>query len=571
MYKKLVSLVLATVMVLGMLAGCSSNTEDIDVEAADTEATSRVALTLTMWLPSENTTPEAEEAVSAALNRLTQAKYDTALELKWIPRAQYADAVDARMQEITDMIEAEEQAAEEYRKWVKEQKAQGIEVEEPVEEEETEETLPLEDETIVNELGITITKYPEVGPKQFDIFLVTSYQQYNDYIENELIQQLDGELSGNSKLLKTYIYPTFLDLANVSGTYAIPNNHPVGEYQYLLVNKELVDQYDYDPDSLTSVLKCGEFIKDIGNQVKAGKLEGVVPLLGEVEASNMHYFGLNEDKQEWSMIANQITNSMNYSSPCIPKSIFSTNVYINTVGLMKELGELGYIGDGTVKDGQKFAVGVIPGDPTTIAEYEDEYYVKTYSKPMMTEEDVFGAMFAVSSYSKSLARSMEIITYLNTSTDIRTILQYGAQGVHWDYTAEDNRDTIKILSKDYQMRLTDTGNVYMTYPGAGRPMSDWDAGKAMNLDMISSPFIKFPGIVTEENTPYLKELVELSKEYKARMEACPFAEWDDFVTEVKKEIKANELISKNLLDNSGEVSTSILGFYNDWHDEYYPN
>ena len=43
------------------------------------------------------------------------------------------------------------------------------------------------------------------------------------------------------------------------------------------------------------------------------------------------------------------------------------------------------------------------------------------------------------------------------------------------------------------------------------------------------------------------------------------------MTEIKKEIKANELISKNLLDNSGEVSTSILGFYNDWHDENYPS
>ncbi len=570
MYKKLVSLVLAAIMAVGMLAGCSQNTEDVDVESADTEATSRVALTLTMWLPCENATPEAQEAVSAAVNRLTQAKYDTALEMKFIPRDQYRDAVEARIQEINDMIEAEEQAAEEYRKWVKEQKAQGITVEE-TEEEETEETLPLEDETIVNELGITITKYPEVGPKQFDIFLVTSYQQYYDYIENEWIQQLDGELSGNSKLLKTYIYPTYLDLANVGGTYAIPNNHPVGEYQYLLVNKELVDQYDYDPDSLSSVLKCGEFIKDIGNQVKAGKLEGVVPLLGEIEASNMHYFGLNEDKQEWSMIANQITNSMSYSSPCIPKSIFSTNVYINTVGLMKELKELGYVGDGTVKDGEKFAVGVIPGDPASIAEYEDDYYVKVYSKPMMTEEDVYGAMFAVSSYSKSLARSMEIVTYLNTSSDIRTILQYGAQGVHWDYTSEENRDTIKILSSDYKMRITDTGNVYMTYPDAGRPMSDWDTGKQMNLDMISSPFIKFPGVVTEENKPFLEELVALSKEYKERMDACPFAEWDDFVTEVKKEIKANELISKNLLDNTGEVSTSILGFYNDWHDENYPS
>ena len=569
MFKKIVSIVLATVLALGMLAACSQTSEEVDVEAADTEATSRVAMTLTLWLPTENCTAEAAEAVSAALNRLTQAKYDTALDIKFIPRNEYADAINGRLDEIRSIEEAEEEAAEAYRKWVKEQKAMGITVEET--EEETEETLPLEDETIVNELGITITKYPEVGQKQFDIFLVTSYNQYMDYIDNEYIQQLDGELSGSSKLLKTYIYPTYLALANVSGTYGIPNNHPVGEYQYLLVNKELVDKYDYDPDSLSSVLKCGEFIKDIGNQVKKGDLQDVVPLLGEVEAANMHYFGINEDKQEWSMIANQITNSMSYQSPCIPKSIFSTNVYINTVGLMKELKELGYVGDGTLKDGQKFAVGVVSGDPTVKAQYEDEYYVKTYAKPMMVEEDVFGAMFAVSTWSKSLARSMEIITYLNTSSDIRTILQYGVQGVHWDYEREDSKDTIKVISNDYKMRITDTGNVYMTYPGPGRPMSDWDAGKQMNLDMISSPFIKFPGIVTEENKQYLEELAELSKDYKDRMEACPFAEWDDFVTEIKKEIKANELISKNLLDNSGEVSTSILGFYNDWHDENYPS
>ncbi len=562
--KKLISLALAAILLLGVFAGCKRVNMDEDVEAADTEATSRIAQTLTLWLPTDGATEEDEEAVSAAINRLTQAKYDTAIELKLIPRDQYADAVDARLTEITTKIEEEEAAAEQRRKELKELKAQGIEVaEEPDEEEETK---PEEEETIVNELGITITKYPEVGEKQFDIFLVTSYKQYMDYIENEMIQQLDGELSGTSKLMKTYIYPTYLELANVQGTYAIPNNHPVGEYQYLLVNKELVDQYDYDPDSLSSVLKCQAFIEDIGNQ----HLDGVIPLLGEVEAANMHYFGINEDKNEWSIIGNQVTNSMMYSSPCIPKSVFSTNVYINTVGMMKKLKELGYVGDGTLKEGQKFAVGVISGDPSVKAQYEDEYYVRTYAKPMMKEEDVFGAMFAVSSYSKSLARSMEIITYLNTSTDLRTVLQYGAQGVHWDYTSEDDHDTIKILKDSYKMRLTDTGNVYMTYPGPGRPMSDWDAGKQMNLDMISDPFMKFPGVLTENNEDLLKQLAEVSKEYKARLDALPSEGYEDAITEIKKEIKNDEFL-KGLLDNSGENPNSILQFYNDWHDENYPS
>ena len=194
--------------------------------------------------------------------------------------------------------------------------------------------------------------------------------------------------------------------------------------------------------------------------IDAGQTAGRF-LLGEVEAANMHFSGINEDKNEWSIAGAQVTNSMSYSSPCTPKSVFSVNVYMNTVKLMKELKEAGYVGDGTVKEGQKFAVGVVSGDPTILEQYEDEYYTRVYSKPMMTEEDAYGAMFAVSAFSKSLSRSMEIITYLNTNTDLRTVLQYGKRGVHWDYTREESKDTIKLLPKssEYKMRLTDTGNV----------------------------------------------------------------------------------------------------------------
>ena len=110
--KKCFSILLSLLLALGMLAACSQTSEEVDVEAADTEATSRVAMTLTLWLPTENCTAEAAEAVSAALNRLTQAKYDTALDIKFIPRNEYADAINGRLDEIRSIEEAEEEAAE---------------------------------------------------------------------------------------------------------------------------------------------------------------------------------------------------------------------------------------------------------------------------------------------------------------------------------------------------------------------------------------------------------------------------------------------------------------------------
>ena len=564
MNKKLTSLLLAALLTAGSLVGCSSKAEEEDVATADTEQSVRVSMTLTLALPTKSgTTDEAAQKVEAAINRLTQAKFDTAIDLRLIPENEYQAYIDDTLSSINTKILEEESAAESRRKEIKALKAQGVDVSgmDTGDDEETTETVETEEETIVNDLGISIKQYPEVGDTQFDIFLVKGYDNYNSYIENEYIQQLDSELSGNSKLLKTYIYPTFLELANVSGTYAIPNNHPVGQYQYLLVNKELVDTYDYDPDELTTLLKCTDFIKDIGNQ----HLDGVVPLLGEVEPANMTYWGT--DQSQWSILASQITNTMSYKLKLVPKSVFSINVFVNTIGAMKELSELGYIGDGTIKDGEKFAVGVVAGDASIVEQYGDEYYTYIYSKPMMTEEDAYGNMLAVSTYSKNLSRAMEIITYINTSTDIRTILQYGIEGENWEYENQDTQDTIRILNNDYQMDLVTTGNVYMTYPGEGMSMDYWDYGKQQNIDSISSPYIKFKGYINDNNKDLIKQLDDLSKEYKAKLDALTYAEFDDAISEYKKELKDSELF-KQLTDLENE--NSVASIYSTWHDDLYP-
>ena len=371
MKKKLLSLLLAGLMLSsGLLTGCSSKTDgDETVEAtADTEKSSRVSMTLTLWAPtSDKTTEEAISAVQDAVNEITQAKFDTSIELHLIPQDEYQAAIDARMEEIAKLKEEEELAAEKKREEAKAAKeADKTETETETESEESE-----EDETYVNELGITLVKYPEVEPQQMDIFLVQGYENYINYIEEGLIQQLDTELSGTSKKLKTYIYPTFLTLANQKGTYAIPNNHPVGEYEYLLVNKELVEQYDYDIDDLNTLIKCEGFIDDIGYQ----NLDGVVPLLDWYDASGMMYWSIDGN---WSLLGSQITSTMNYNVKCAPKSLISTPVYTNTLLMMKRLNEKGYIGDGTLKDGEKFAVGIVKGDGSVAAQYEDEYYVQIY-------------------------------------------------------------------------------------------------------------------------------------------------------------------------------------------------
>ena len=543
----------------GLLTGCSSNTDgDETVEAtADTDESSRTSMTLTLWAPtSEKTTDAAIAAVQDAVNEITQGKFDTSIELHLIPQDEYQAAIDARMEEIAKLKEEEELAAEKKREEAKAAK-------EASEETETteEDTTPTEDETYVNELGISVVKYPEVEPQQMDIFLVQGYDNYMNYIEEGLIQQLDTELSGTSKKLKTYIYPTFLTLANQKGTYAIPNNHPVGEYEYLLVNKELVEQYDYDIADLNTLIKCEGFIEDIGFQ----NLDGVVPLLDWYDASGMMYWSIDGN---WSLLGSQITSTMDYNVKCAPKSLISTPVYMNTLLMMKRLDEKGYIGDGTLKDGEKFAVGIVRGDGSVAAQYEDEYYVQIYTKPMADAEDMFGNMFAVSTYSKSLARSMEIITYLNTETDLRTVLQYGAEGVHWQIDP-DNPDTIQTLSDEYQMDINATGNVYMTYPEPGKTLDDWAVGKQQNLDSMVTPYLTFEGYITDENKSLMEDLAKLSAEYKERIDNMTAAELEESVSQLKKDLK-NDATMTAVLD----IKDDAIGpakVYNNYFSETYPS
>jgi len=547
MRKKILCFALALLMVCGVfMTGCSSDKEDETVNAvADTEESSRSAMTVSLWLPTDSdTTEEAKALVSEAINKLTQAKYNTAVDLHLIDRDEYQETIDKQLEEVAEARIRKEEAEEEERLLQKQMKAQGIKQEVTASEVET------DDE---------ISAYPDVAEDQMDIFLVSGYDNYVRYIDEDLICQLDGELSSNSKILRSYIYPHFFDIADEFGIYGIPNNHPVGEYQYLLVNKELVEKYDYDPDTFTTLIRCKNFIIDMGNQ----NLEGCVPLLGDVDSSGMTYWGIDG---EWSVLASQFGDDVAYNKEVDPVNVLTNAAYTNLYTMMKTLKGYGYVGDGTLDEGEYFAVGVVSGDAALAKEYEDEYYVRIHQNPVCSEEDVFGAMFSVSTYTKNLSRSMEIVTYINTDTEIRTILQYGVKGVHWAYE-EDDETTIKIISDDYKMNLLETGNVYMTYPGEGISMDYWELGKQQNLDSVSSPYIKFKGFVNDENRDALERIAELSKSVKEQLDNCSTDEFSALLKELKKQVAADPDV-KAMLDTENE--NSIIKIYTEWFSDLYP-
>ena len=161
------------------------------------------------------------------------------------------------------------------------------------------------------------------------------------------------------------------------------------------------------------------------------------------------------------------------------RNIFTVSSYTDQLMAIQEFKDAGYIkADGG--DNEECALRVVKGGKELEDIYKDDYYINILEYPRISEKEVFSSMFAVSSFTVSLPRAMQVVTYLNTNEDLRNILQYGIKGVHYEI---DNNGVLHRLNDDYMMNIRNTGNVFAAHPEEGLAPDYWKYGKAQNLDI----------------------------------------------------------------------------------------
>ena len=302
MNKKLVCLTLSILMLLTcVFASCTPKTSTEE----EGETVDNSAKTITMWVVTEDeTTDEAKEAVNEAFTKITKAKFKTNVVIQFCTEDEYYDKLEGAIKAAQDLIELEARCAKELRQYIKAHKGEGKDnatltaefyaahpeyqqFQKAEEEEEDEDAPETEEETIVNEFGITEIKYPDPKENQVDIFYLSGYDKYMEYYEKEYLSSLSEELSTSSKKLTTYISSSLLNGVQIEGgVYAIPNNVPIGEYTYMMIDKELFDTYYQKIDKVGSVLDLEVFLNDVKNYNgdKTPEDEGyVVPLASTYE------------------------------------------------------------------------------------------------------------------------------------------------------------------------------------------------------------------------------------------------------------------------------------------------
>ena len=484
---------------------------------------------------------EQYNAVEEEINQITKAKFKTQLDIVYCTEDEYYETLESRMEKTGELVELTSAAEKEYKRFQRTEKKNGVTdpvdvyenfiakypqhadyIQAPVIEEE------VEDEIVDEDI------YPEAKPDQVDILFIGSYDKYMEYIENGWLAQLDAALkSGTAKKLTSYVYPAFLSAAKTDkGYYAIPNNTIVGEYTTLLVNKALCDKYS-DISQITTLHSALDLIKDVAKYE-----QGVDPVWCNSYRgyTNVHFWSVDYQSdadgfETFEMYPDRFsvlgaTYNPDYSSKIITNpgyysfgSVLKDQSFVNQLKALKTIEFEGYYG--AENSTNEFAVGIIKGTGKDIEAYANDYYTVILEYPVATQEDLFKSMFAVSYYTANSDRCMEIITYLNTNSQFRNLLQYGIKGANYEVT--DSDCAMRTSDNLYVMDVYKTGNMFVAYPDAdnGMDQSTWEYAKKQDLDVVANPTLGFE--LHNDDLPDLKNIDivnQASREFEQKIAAC---------------------------------------------------
>ena len=489
MAKKIVCLCLALLMVIPMLVACN---KDGDAMSNITEEASRYTTTLNMWVITEKpylTTEEDENAsvfdklerkqaleqaaeVNAAINKITKSKFKTQVNIKYFTAEEYYEAL--------------EKAFADNQKYLEENKGAGS----------NDSTSDVYEDS---GSGVPELKYPVAPDFQVDILFIDDYGKYVTYIENGWLAEVQNHLAESGLKLKNYINEVFLRSAMYNDSlYAFPNNHGVGEYVYVVADKEMMDSFGVPAGSSIYDVQFRNYLDSVYSGAS-----GVYPIYsetGKVDVDYTHYWSVDLDTlpgfalqnpDSFSIYGDMLSGEMGLEN----KNLLADEAYMSMLANKTHYEKTtGYI---TTDPNADAAIRIVKGGWELKAEYEAAgYEVLIMQSPTIDSDEVFTSMFAIGAYTTNESRAAEIITYLNTNIEFRNLFQYGIENVNYVVKSVEKNGVLYSYvepTKDnaYLMDVSKTGNEFIAYPSDPDKVEQAYFDKQQNLEMTRYPTVTF--------------------------------------------------------------------------------
>ncbi len=597
MKKRLICLALTLVMVLALFAGCGEKT-DAEAESDREEEASESAMTLSMYLladelPEDDDKRAAQiDRIEKAVNKITESKFKTRLDLRvFDDETEYYAALD-----------------DAYRKRA-EAAANGT-LSVPEDGDETK-----EDEMYTDELGVTRIKFPDIASYQVDIMYLGGYDVFSKYLTEEKLQLLDSDLDSASKTLKEYISPSLLKYMKSlnNGTYAIPSNTAIGEYTYLVFDKEVLSAFNYD--TAAGIKEIGTDIASESFEKYLNEVKTYVPtmitdktyvpfasdlsvtelarlciadcthIVGEsanVTSDKLHYFGVDGTQYTPDKFS-LYSSSHNKDGTNGNANSWMDNAGTDTTLIKERVDEImAYRRSGLLaeeSDTVKAAVKCVKGSKYDMDSYDKEKYdVVVIEKPQIVSQDLYEDMFAVSAYTSNTSRSMKIINYLYTNEDFRNILMYGIENEDYELVESDSLldesgnplKVVKDLNADYGFDAEKLGNTLIGHYMGGLDTPVYRKSvMEQNNSVVASILMGF-NYGAGLNPDALAKLEDNSEKAEELINGCAVDTYSDEWWETNIKPLADELAELNAYPASEEKEGEFYGinyFYTQWATE----
>ncbi len=518
MKKRLLILLACLLLLLPLvLTSCGGNGDPGDPgDTTDGGVTVAKPVTLNFHIVTEDgTTDEARLAMQAAFNTIAKDKYKTQIEFIFCTAAEYKATVAAKLAALKASAGSGPSASTQYEE--------------------------REIETELDEFDMPREVYPAPYENQLDILLITDKAMYDEFKREGYLADLTPSLNGEYAQIRDAINTNLMAGAEDIGRwYAIPNNVPIGSYKYLLVNRMLAETQTYkdsdffltkdeNKNDVVNYENLLAFVNSLTNPQNRAEIEQNIgksyyPLKAPFDFPTitlLPYEGtlLTENKPTNTVLGVVYNATTTYRNYIQLVNVYENPVYRSYAAFMAECKGKGYYPTTAVPDDTIYGIVATEGSYSDRARYEEEgYFVYVMDSPRLRDDEPFHAMFAVSSYSASVARSMEIIQDLLTEEELHNVLQYGAEGLHYTKTeAGDEVVSVTRISEEYRMNQNYTGNATLVWPCTNdkMPLDYNEHVKHQNDDAKRNPLYGMTAKILWTNTEAgmkNEELIRLIKE-----------------------------------------------------------
>ncbi|WP_138750779.1 ABC transporter substrate-binding protein [Paenibacillus sinopodophylli] len=339
---------------------------------------------------------------------------------------------------------------------------------------------------LMNSSGEKLDMYIALGPA------------YNMDVASGKYIELDGLLEKYGQDLKSQFDPAYLTSARINEKlYGVPalKDYTTG-VPGVAMRKDLVEKYKIDLASIQSLDDLDQVFKTIKDNEP-----NITPLGIGLSGPMYQYVWYDKLGDSFGVLPN-------YDNGLKVENLYESQEYTDTLNTLHRWFKAGYInkdaatnmnnpGD-MIKANKTFAFfmgnkpDALEGNIRSIG--KDLVFAPVKQGDYSTTSDILFAMWGISANSANPERTMMFMNLLYSDPTIANLMLYGVEGKHYvkvSSTSIDYPSGINAATVGYTNYFWVVGNPFITFTFEGQPVDHWVQIKQTNTDAIKSKALGF--------------------------------------------------------------------------------